>query len=197
MKVSTPNENWEPMKNNPNYEICPTGIRRSDDKLPIKILYSEDGYPYIKIWEGDVRRNRYIHVLLGKQYLDDPRKTIVNHKDGNKKNFAIENLEWATEKGNYAHAVAIGLKEMNDGKGRHMEILGNNLEVIETFTSLDLASQFLGVLPSYVRKKIQENIYGDETAIINDYIIRYKVHESLEGEYWIKLKTNFEDVNKC
>lgn len=193
------NENWEPMKGNPNYEICPTGIRRSDDKLPIKISYSEDDYPIVKVWENKHRSNRSFHVLLAKQYLnppDDPRKTIVNHKDGNKKNFTIENLEWVTEKRNYEHAVETGLKEINNGKGRHMEILTEDLEVIETFTSLDLAAQFLGVSPPHARKKIQENIYGDETAIINGHIVRYKVHESLEGEHWRKLKTNFADVNK-
>lgn len=57
-----------------------------------------------------IRRNRPIHRLMCETFLPNPEnKTHVNHKDGNKLNNHIENLEWATEQENSQHAVDTGL----------------------------------------------------------------------------------------
>jgi hypothetical protein len=60
---------------------------------------------------GIGRKNYYIHVLVAEIYVknDDPtNKLIVNHKDSNRSNNNIENLEWCTHKENNVHAVKFG-----------------------------------------------------------------------------------------
>ncbi|MBG6240457.1 MAG: hypothetical protein EKE12_01095 [Candidatus Symbiopectobacterium sp. Clec_Harlan] len=42
-------------------------------------------------------------------YLDGKSKSTVNHKDGNKLNNKIDNLEWASYSENLEHAVISGL----------------------------------------------------------------------------------------
>jgi hypothetical protein len=60
--------------------------------------------------------NKRIHRLVASAFIPNPdAKEQVNHKDGNKKNNCVENLEWVTAAENQAHAFATGLKVMPKG----------------------------------------------------------------------------------
>mgnify|MGYP002652077079 CR=1 FL=1 len=72
------------------------------------------GYPCVSIYDPDkeVWRQVAVHILLARAFIanDDPTtKIYVNHKDGNKTNRRIDNLEWVTALENVEHAVSIGL----------------------------------------------------------------------------------------
>lgn len=45
-----------------------------------------------------------VHILVAKAFIPNPkRKPVVNHKDRNRRNNRISNLEWVTYKENNAH----------------------------------------------------------------------------------------------
>ena len=64
---------------------------------------------YLTILFGDSRL--HVHQLVAKQFLPNPdNRTQVNHKDGNKLNNHVDNLEWATNGENQIHAYQTGLQ---------------------------------------------------------------------------------------
>jgi hypothetical protein len=64
-----------------------------------------NGYPYAALKVDGVQRNRLIHRLVAAAFIQNPEnKQEVNHKDGNKRNNHVENLEWVTRFENIKHA---------------------------------------------------------------------------------------------
>ena len=65
-----------------------------------------NGYLIVGLSKGGKRKNFYIHRLVAEAFIDNPNnKTVVNHKDYNKKNNNANNLEWLTQKENIAYSV--------------------------------------------------------------------------------------------
>lgn len=67
------------------------------------------GYAVVQLWKNDKAQPFLIHRLVAEYYLQGSPKPTVNHKDGNKLNNKINNLEWASYSENLEHAVISGL----------------------------------------------------------------------------------------
>ena len=77
------------------------------------------GYKQVFVSVKNKRYMRYVHRLVAECYLPNPNNLAeVNHKDGNKANNAVDNLEWCTRSENLYHAIRTGLKPTNSDKQR-------------------------------------------------------------------------------
>ena len=70
------------------------------------------GYPSYQFKRGATTLNRTAHQLVGITLIPNPDcLPELNHKDGDKTNSFIDNLEWVTKSGNIQHAYDTGLKK--------------------------------------------------------------------------------------
>lgn len=66
-----------------------------------KSSISKDGYEQVSLSNN---KKYYIHRLVATAFIDNKEnKETVNHKDGNKLNNNVSNLEWATKSENERH----------------------------------------------------------------------------------------------
>ena len=83
----------------------------------LKKIKNSDGYLQHGLTINGKLKMIAIHRLLCLTYLDNKEnKTHVNHKDGNKTNNCLSNLEWCTCKENIQHAYDTGLKSNKGDK---------------------------------------------------------------------------------
>ena len=102
---------WRKVKSNSNYSVSNDGEVRRDDTKHIKApIRNRDGYDKVDLYEGGKRTTKRIHRLVGEAFIPNPEnKPEINHKDGNKLNNHVSNLEWTTKRENIDHAVEHGL----------------------------------------------------------------------------------------
>lgn len=81
----------------------------------LKIHYNKQGYRFVQLYLNKKMYNKTIHRLVAKTFINIIEgKNVVNHKDGNKHNNTVENLEWCTDEYNHAHATITGLKRTKE-----------------------------------------------------------------------------------
>lgn len=103
------------IRNHPNYLINSNGdVRNIKTNKFMKKSISGTGYLTCFI----DNKNQLLHRLLAETFIPNPDNLpCVNHKDGNKLNNDLSNLEWCTHSENNKHAYRTGLKKYAFDKG--------------------------------------------------------------------------------
>lgn len=92
------------------YRVSSFGrIKSLKKNIIMKPILQSNGYCHIGLNNG-VQKQFRLHRIIANTFIPNPEnKPQVNHKDGNKQNNRIENLEWNTPKENMNHAMRTGL----------------------------------------------------------------------------------------
>lgn len=102
---------WKSIIGFENYQISDTGIIKSTDKL-LKFGNNGKGYLFVCLSKNGKTTRFYVHRLVASHFILNPEnKKTVNHKDGNKSNNCVSNLEWCSQKENLLHAIKTGLRK--------------------------------------------------------------------------------------
>ena len=84
------------------------------------------GYSSCALSKHNKLKSIRVHRLVAFAWLDNPNNwNEVNHKDGNKQNNNVDNLEWSTRSLNIRHAIDTGLLKYNKGDKHHQSKLTN------------------------------------------------------------------------
>lgn len=114
---------YKKILNYENYQIGTDGsvwsLRTSVPKR-LKPQIKPNGYYTVILYSNHIPKKCYIHRLVAETFIPNPNNyPCVNHKDENKNNNNIENLEWCT----YEYNNNYGSHNTNAGEGRKKPIL--------------------------------------------------------------------------
>lgn len=98
------------------FEVSTIGnVRLTNRERFIKPCNNGNGYMYVTKVLGSKKKHYYVHRLVAATFLENPNNLLeVNHKDGNKENNAVSNLEWCSRRDNAIHAIRTGLKKPSE-----------------------------------------------------------------------------------
>lgn len=96
------------------YKISPNGHIYRDGK-PLK-QDTSSGYARVTLYMNGKRYKFLVHRLVAQHFYVPGDGEEVNHKDGNKLNNCVDNLELCTPKQNIAHAIKTGLRDLRGEK---------------------------------------------------------------------------------
>jgi len=108
------------------YEVSNYGrVRKTHSKL-IKSLQLEKGYCRVTL-TLDKERHFFVHGAVMRAFYGEPPKGHqVNHKDCDKTNNRLENLEYVTPKENIQHSIKNGHRAKHFSK-EHKKHLGESI----------------------------------------------------------------------
>lgn len=123
----------------------------------LKPYINSNGYYEVGLSKDGKSYNYKIHQLVAHVYLTNPEnKPQINHKDGNKLNNHISNLEWVSAKENTQHSfnnlLQIPVKGKSHGRARAVI----NLDTLSMFDTGVEASLHMGLGKNAVRNAIKQ-----------------------------------------
>ena len=172
---------WKKVKEFNNYEINEIGQIRNLKSL--KILsqsISSKGYYQVNI----ANKSRRVHRLLAITFIDNPLNLeTVNHKDGNKLNNSLENLEWTSRSDNVKHSreilKSVPIPYSKSNKEHHLK----NKKGKDSNKGLKIKAIF-----SNLTEKVFGSAYEAGRELFNDENMGKHIRQS------IKRKTNYKNI---
>lgn len=157
-------EEWKDVVGFPGYQVSNEGRVRSYNKITSNARYSvrhwksrilkpkinpKDRISRYNLWRDGKEYTVQVHRLVAEAFIPGDTSLTVNHKDGNRQNNVVENLEWLSIADNIRHAFITGLVT-----SQKQCILMDSNGAKKTFRSQAEASRYLGRNTGYVNDKI-------------------------------------------
>lgn len=125
------------------YSVSNYGNIRNDSTNKIlKVSVNHKGYLKTNLSINGKLKTVFPHILVANLFLKKQKENLqVNHKDGNKLNNKVTNLEWVTASENIKHAYINGLNKGNGITVYQKDLNGN---IIASFKSCREAAKYMG-----------------------------------------------------
>ncbi len=142
------NAHCKPVIDHPNYYILDTGMIYSLNRNKyLRLGIDSAGYMIIGLCEARKRTNFRVHRLVATHFLEPVEgKNIVNHKDENKANNHVSNLEWTNDSENVIHSLYSG------DRVKAVEQYSLKGELLNSFRSVSEAARAVGITTGNVSR---------------------------------------------
>lgn len=132
-------EDWKTIAEFPNYDVSSLGnIRNNKTGKPLKICVKA-GYYHVGLVNDKNKKTPKVHRLVALAFIENPENKLeVNHKDKNKLNNSLSNLEWMTRRENNIHRCE-GVKITCNKNKVVLRMDPSTDEILEKYNSIELA----------------------------------------------------------
>lgn len=164
-------ELWKDIIDYPGYQASNLGRIRSHNKVTrsarsnerhwadriIQQKVGKDKCCRVDLWKDGKHKTLLVHRIVADTFIDRKMHTslTVNHKDGNRLNNSIENLEWLSVGDNIRHGFENGLYSCQT----HCT-LTDNLGEATHYRSLSEASQAIGRNKGYISNCVKKGKFA-------------------------------------
>ena len=136
----------------PNYTVDEIGTVRNKDGL-ILSQRTYSGYKCVGLWKNGVGKIEKVHRLVAEAFIPNPNNLpCVNHKDENKLNNCVSNLEWCDYSYNNNYGNNAPLKKMAEARRKKVAMCDPNGNVIAIFNSATEAGIHTGINQGNISK---------------------------------------------
>jgi len=179
------NEIWKIVEDFKGYEVSNMGNLRIIHNKKKTIQLNKNNYGYIRktMYNHITKKCKRVsvHRIVAKAFIsnNDSSKNFINHKDGNRSNNKVDNLEWLSHSQNIKHAYDTGLCVSIGCPIKLDKIDPNTKKIIKTYNSYKDAIKDIDTNGHKMAKSIKNNI------LLKGYF--WKQHEkfrSLKNEKW-------------
>ena len=159
------NEVWKDIDD--RYSVSNLGRIKSNYANKERILkpYSDArGYLKVDIRHGEFRKSKFVHRLVAEAFIPNPNPeqlNEVNHKDENKTNNCVENLEWCNTEYNCNYGTRNKRKAENCKKS--ICSIDRNKNIVH-YSSVIEASEITGISRTSISKALSDNYSNNKTA---------------------------------
>lgn len=168
-------EEWRDIEGYKGYQVSNKGRVRTHGKITttelhgkrkwadriLKLKIGKDKCSRVELWCDGKHKTFLVHRLEAIAFLGKvPKDMTVNHKDGNRQNNSIDNLEWCSRADNIRYGFEHGQYHM-----KHCTLIDKNGSE-KYFRSMSLAEVYLGRCRGYIGMCIKfgrkiRNIQGE------------------------------------
>ena len=108
-----------------------------------------NGYNIVSLHKNGKSKNKCVHRLVAEMFIKNTNNyKYINHKDENKQNNCVNNLEWCTAQYNVTYNnlhIRKGIKNRNNKYSKRINRLDEENNILETYPSINEASRKMGV----------------------------------------------------
>ena len=139
-------------------------LKYNEERI-LKHSIDRKGYHRVHLSINGKQKFYQVHRLVALAFIPNPdNKPQVNHKDGNKDNCCVSNLEWNTNGENGKHAYKMGLRKHLTRKVNQYDLEGN---LLKTWDSIKEAQE------EYKINHISQCCRGKRYKTVRGYIWKY------------------------
>jgi oligoribonuclease NrnB/cAMP/cGMP phosphodiesterase (DHH superfamily) len=185
------------------YEVSNHGNVRSLHKeiKELSIANSKRGYRVVSLYKDGSATMKNVHQLVAQAFIPNPEsKPCINHKDFNRLNNHVENLEWCTYAENNEHSIKEGQR------GKKVFQMDSEYNVISEFDSIIEAEKQTGIQSQNIGKVCKGERetaggfkweYNLEKTCVKQFVPQDEEQKVLEFQYGARqCVSNYEEAYK-
>lgn len=139
-------EIWKDIKGYENiYQVSNFGnVKNTRTNRIIKSKKNSKGYMLVGLYKDGERKNFYVHRLVAIAFLQNPLKLqYINHKDENKENNNVDNLEWCSC--SYNNNYGTRNNKVSNANGKLVYQYTTNGFYLRTWTTITAAEKYYNI----------------------------------------------------
>jgi hypothetical protein len=153
-----------------------SGKKKTINKRVLKPSNNGDGYLSVFLSKNGVTKRFYVHRIVAEMFIQNQdKKKCVNHKDGNKSNNCVDNLEWVSYSENELHSYRVLGKDTKGKKGANRKLTKENIIYIFASMKTKTLKQIsidVGVSTTAIRSVINGITYKDVLSTVTELTIK-------------------------